>query len=455
LSARIPKDLLDEAQSQPQGSLEDSSNGQIVQPVGQVSVPFGDQKSLENAKQSLESTDFFRSRMRSPRDLSYLGIVLLIIIVGITFGFFIPKIRNTLLLRTSLLHNSTGSVVATHPIPTSTHSVTTGTMHIGLSTPSVIVGVANLTPSPKKSIVPISTSIPKATELLEPTPVGGGGGQIAFASNRSGSVQIWMMDLDGGNLQQITNIPEGACQPSWSPDGVRLVFISPCDGNDESYPRAGLFFINDDGTNLTPLPIVSGGDYDPAWSPDGKYIAFTSLRISNRPRVYLIDLSDFSMKRLSGQYSRDMQPTWSMNGDQIAYVSRHTGPSDIWTMNVDGSGQIPFTHSGDKINSHPTWSLDKNVMSFTQVERTGAIPYLVVVSRNENAYNEYRLNIGAIPAREAKYSPDGLWLVFESWPDGSNHDIYYMSASGAGRNRLTDFPSIEFDPVWRPFSFAP
>lgn len=455
LAARISKDIFDETQLQREGSLDDNIIGQIVQPIHQVSASYSDHRSLGKAKQNLELSDFLKSRLHTSRGLGYFGIVLFIIIVGIILVFYFPKFRNTLLPRTALLPTMGEGVVASNPVQTITHTVSSATIQSGFITPSSFVGVANLTPSPRKSALPESTGIPSATVFLQPTPVGSGGGQIAFASKRSGSVQIWMMDLDGRNLHQITNIPEGACQPSWSPDGIRLVFITPCDRNEESYPRSGLFFINYDGTNMSPLPVVSGGDYDPSWSPDGKYVVFTSLRISNRPRVYLIDLSDFSMKRLSGLYSRDMQPTWSADGNQIAYVSRHTGPSDIWTMNVDGSDQKAFTHSGDKINSYPSWSLDKNVMLFTQVERAGAIPYLVAVSRNENAYNEYRLNIGSIPAREAKYSPDGLWLVFESWPDGSNHDIYYMSASGAGRTRLTDFPSIEFDPAWRPFFFEP
>jgi len=43
-----------------------------------------------------------------------------------------------------------------------------------------------------------------------------------------------------------------------------------------------------------------------------------------------------------------------------------------------------------------------------------------------------------------------LWLVFESWPSGSNHDIYVMAASGAGRVQLTTWERFDFDAVWRP-----
>jgi Tol biopolymer transport system component len=52
--------------------------------------------------------------------------------------------------------------------------------------------------------------------------------------------------------------------------------------------------------------------------------------------------------------------------------------------------------------------------------------------------------------RESSYSPDGAWIAFESWPEGSNHDIYIMTPNGLGRQRLTSEEGFEFDPAWRP-----
>ncbi|MDD2695404.1 MAG: DPP IV N-terminal domain-containing protein, partial [Anaerolineales bacterium] len=288
------------------------------------------------------------------------------------------------------------------------------------------------------------------TPFVTATPVGGGSGQISFAGEISGTIQVWLMDLDGSNLKQLTNLAEGACQPDWSPDGARLVFTSPCKGNKESYPGAGLFIINVDGTNLTPLPNVPGGDYDPAWSPDGNFIAFTSLRTSGRPRLYLINLVDLSVERLSQPYAIDMQPAWSPDGMRIAFVSRQEGPTDIWVMDRDGGDQQRYTQGGAMINSHPAWSQDGNVLLFTQQESPGGVPSLAAASYNEGVYHEYRFELGPIPLREAKYSPDGLWLVVESWTGYPNHDIYIMSSSGASRTQISTPLGLEFDPCWRP-----
>jgi serine/threonine protein kinase len=313
-----------------------------------------------------------------------------------------------------------------------------------------------ITPTPtasatiQPSVTPTSLP-PSITPTFEPTPQGGGNGQIAFASNRSGTTQIWLLTVDGSSFpRMLTDIPEGACQPAWSPDGTKLVFTSPCESNQEFYPGSGLFVVNADGSGVMPLPNVPGGDFDPAWSPDGTQIAFTSMRNGGRPRVYIINLEDNEVEMLSGQYFYDRQPAWSRDGQKIAFVTTQKGPVQIWTMDPNGGNQEIFTRSGDKINTHPDWSVDGELILFTQIVAPGRVPGLAAASYDEGGYNEFRFNFGPVPIREAKYSPDGLWLVFESWPEGSNHDIYLMAASGAGRTQLTTSEFFDFDPAWRP-----
>jgi eukaryotic-like serine/threonine-protein kinase len=307
---------------------------------------------------------------------------------------------------------------------------------------------ATLTSLPTATAIIVVNPNPTSTPM--PTPVGGGEGQIAFASDRSGTTQVWIMNVDGSDLHQVTDMPEGACQPEWSPDGMSLAFISPCDRNQEQYRGAGIFIINADGSGLMPLPSVPGGDYDPSWSPDGKEIAFTSLRNGGRTRIFMINLADGEVERLSGQYSYDRQPSWSLDGSRLAFVTTQKGPVQVWTMGADGGNQELFSRSADAINSHPVWSVDGELILFTQVSRSRRIPSIVAASYKDGEYSEFRYEIGPVPVREANYSQDGLWLVFESWPEGSNHDIYIMTASGAARTRLTDWPGDDFDPVWRP-----
>lgn len=283
-----------------------------------------------------------------------------------------------------------------------------------------------------------------------PTPVGGGSGKLAFASDTTGIPQVYYISSAGGEVTQVTNMPEGACQPDWSPDGLRMVFISPCDDNGDYYPFSAMYIINIDGTGLLPLPTVSGGDFDPAWSPDGKQIAFTSLRNNNRIQIYLFNLEDNSVIPLSEKYSFDMQPAWSTDGKKIVFVSTRRGNPQIWVMDRDGKNQELFSHSPGLRNYNPNWSADGTKILFTQYITEGGIPRAMFAEYHTDNYIEYRVGQELLPMREAVYSPDGYWIAYEGWLAGTGHDIHIVSASGAARQQLTTDPRLEFDPAWCP-----
>ena len=99
------------------------------------------------------------------------------------------------------------------------------------------------------------------------------GKRIAFVSDRDGNPEIYVMDTDGGNLQNLTDNPAVDHSPSWSPDGKRIAFVSDRDGNPNE-----IYVMDTDGGNLQNLTNNPADDDGPSWSPDGKHIAFVSDR---------------------------------------------------------------------------------------------------------------------------------------------------------------------------------
>ncbi|RME05846.1 MAG: hypothetical protein D6803_08005 [Anaerolineae bacterium] len=356
--------------------------------------------------------------------------------------------------RTSTQRPSATASATMSPSATMTPSVTSSWTPDWTATAAVV-----LADTPTSA--PTSTPFPSETPFVSPTPVitftpsvtpfGGGYGQIAFASDRSGIPQIWVMNTDGSGLRQLTDLHLGACQPDWSPDGMRIVFISPCEKNQELYPGAGLFVMNADGSDVQSLPAVGAGAFDPDWSPDGKRIVYTSLKRAEHPQLYVLDLESGESTLLSNPEYWDAQARWSPDGSVIAFVTTRNGPYQIWIMNPDGSEQHRFSASGGLWDQYPIWSPDGQVIYFTQRE-PGGVPRLMGARYPDGGAAEFSVYPfpGNVPMKELSISPDGLWFLFESWKAGEQHDIYLLQPGKQEIVPITDELGWEFDVAWRP-----
>ncbi len=334
----------------------------------------------------------------------------------------------------------------------------TPTITAATNTHVPILAIESKTPAPSNTPTPTLTSSPIFTPSPSPSPTStltplptlmGGSEQIAFASTRSGAAEVWLMNNDGTGLKQITNIPEGACQPKWSPDGNKIVFISPCKGQQNWYQGASLFIINADGTGLIPLPSAPGGDYDPSWSIDGHRIAFTSRRNGGVPGIYIIDLTDYSIVSLVEDNTKAIsQPAWSPDGKEIAYVN---SDNRIWVMDDNGENRRNLTvGGGDYLIYAPAWSPDATVVIYSQSvvsDTTGSTVLMAVPNTQAGAMPVEVPNSQLIV--DASYSVDGYWLLFTSWFSG-NHEITVMRPNGVARHPVLVDPAYDFDPYWQP-----
>lgn len=309
--------------------------------------------------------------------------------------------------------------------------------------PTATVPAPTITVPPPTVTIPVA-SLPTPTSTQAPTPSGGGKGQIAFVSTRINNIpQIWLMNEDGSNSIQLTRLPDGACQPDWSPDGKRLVFISPCRARQSEYRGSTLYIINADGTGLNLLPSMPGGDFDPDWSPDGNKIAFTSLRESIQ-HIFIINLEDNKVTRFSAESSFDANPAWSPDGKFIAFESTRLGSLQIWVSDSAGQNTKMATILPAPA-FFPQWSPDGVNLIFS---RDQAIPVLHI-KQFKDMSPEFVVNETLKPIQNASFSTDGQWIVFESWKN-NNVDIYRMAANGSMLTQLTQDPAIDFSPVWRP-----
>jgi eukaryotic-like serine/threonine-protein kinase len=343
----------------------------------------------------------------------------------------------------------------------STHTVPPTLEGEGINFPVALNYTDTPTPSPTFSPEPTATetSVPTPTETPIPTPTPTLEpveeiGQVAFVSDRSGIMQIWIINEDGTNARQVSNMVEGACQPSWSPDGLQIAFISPClRKQSQIYEEAQVYLMSADGSNVRLMPNTVLGDFDPAWSPEGDRIAFTSVR-TGRPHIFVINLKDNSLQELSDTRHPDFQPTWHPGGKQLAFI-RHMPFPHVWVMSDQGLTEFQFSSSGNVVDLAPVWSPDGEFILYNRSQVEPAIPWLMgkfYADRDNN--REFRIPPYGIidpgPVAGPSISPDGNWIAFESWPDGRNHDIFIMDINGENRRRLTSDPGFDFNPAWKP-----
>jgi len=138
------------------------------------------------------------------------------------------------------------------------------------------------------------------------------GSTIAFETDRPGSHDLYLMDPDGANKRPLLSTPTIQEEnPNWSPDGTRIAFDS-CPSS--SYPCPGsadynIFLVNVDGTGLTQITTDPKIDANPVWSPNGVHLVYRS-DASGNTEVWRIRLSTLEAKKLTSGFTGGVDPDW-------------------------------------------------------------------------------------------------------------------------------------------------
>jgi len=183
--------------------------------------------------------------------------------------------------------------------------------------------------------------------------------KIVFVSSRAGAENIFIMNADGSNVVQLTF---GGCadrNPAPSPDGTRIVFQRACAGG-------GLFIMNIDGSNPTQHTFNSSHK-QPSWSPDGSKIMFASTE-NAIPGIWKVnsDSPTFSLVYACG-VNPCSNPMYSPDGTKVAFWSSVNEGEIIVASSLvhDGPILLELAHLGAGSEYAPTWSPDGTKLVFT------------------------------------------------------------------------------------------
>jgi Tol biopolymer transport system component len=210
-----------------------------------------------------------------------------------------------------------------------------------------------------------------------------------------------------------------------------------------------IFAIDPTGQNLTPL--TSGPDYDlaPSYSADGEWIAFQREPVgSSDAQIWVMKPDGSGQTQVtSGASNRDRHPTFSPDGERIAFERQVPGSApQIWIMNSDGSGQTQLTFPGPNLDSasDPSFSPDGQMIAFSHFD--GATTFRGISVIRPDGTGQTPLTSGSSSSNdfEPNFSPDGGRIAFRR-----NMDIFTMGATGSGQSPLTT-GGTDAQPVFSP-----
>jgi TolB protein len=240
-----------------------------------------------------------------------------------------------------------------------------------------------------------------AAEDFDPD-ISADGSKIAFASNRSGTTQIWTMNADGSDVRQLTDSSEGQT-PRWSRDGARLAFSRGGDIVVMNLDGSGQRTVMESQPEATADPCRAGA-FVGGWSSDDSYLTYYSASPTRQVAqvcTVAVDGSDLQVV-VSEPGLFAVEPVYSPDGHWLAYRAITDGQHDIWSIDLATGERYNLTQDPD-LDIEPSWS------------------------------------------------PDGQWIAFGSLRPGQPHfDLYIMRPDGSDVRRITTNQHKEANPVWAP-----
>ncbi len=304
------------------------------------------------------------------------------------------------------------------------------------------------------------------------------GTQIAFVSTRDGTHDIWLMNSDGSQQENLTPDYDNSIEifPRWSPDGASIVFCSDVGGSDHLLQ----VFIG----NRTTRDLFAGIDLEACqaeWSPDGTALTFLGRAHQSYIEVWMVSLEP----QITATQITDMEtflgdPQWSPTGNQVSFLDFSEEASAVLRVVNINTREISSLFEEDIISYK--WSPDGNLIAFNIQNETnyyenkiqildveeariiavsettsygienliwspqsdGVLFQAICNSGTDIFYFDFNLNTldnltrcdtsnDALP----NFSPDGQSIVFQSDHDGY-FTIWIMHRDGSDQHKLVD-----------------
>ncbi len=261
--------------------------------------------------------------------------------------------------------------------------------------------------------------------------------QIAFVSLVRNVKEVFLTDILGKSLRQVTRHGNLIVSPRFTPDGKSLSYTSYHAGNPNLYITA----LNQDKVTKA-LSRRKGMNFAPAWSPDGRTMILT-LSVDGNPDLYLLDSQGRIIEQLTKNAGINVSACWSPDGTKIAFVSDRSRKPQVYVMDMRTRQTQRITFEGSE-NAEPSWSPTEDLIVYSSLRE--GVYQLFTVKPVEGA-SPTQLTDDLSHHESPQWSPDGNQVIF-SKRDGKMHQIYAIMRNGSFQRRLFTFPGSHTYPQW-------
>ncbi len=246
---------------------------------------------------------------------------------------------------------------------------------------------------------------------------------------------LWITDVDGARVRELTSGARNDSSPVWSPDGKRIAFLSDRDGTNQ------LHVMWLDTREVAQLTHLEQAPNNIKWSPDGKWIAFTSFAPDTDP-ILNVKLPE-----------RPRGAEWAKPAvivDRLSWASDGRGPvpkghTHVFVIDATIGGTPRQITSGKFSHNGYDWAADGKTIFVAGIRKPDA-EYL----RNDSEI--YSIDLATLevkpltdrkgPDGNPTVSPDGKYIAYVGYDDRmyTNHvsSLYLMNADGSGKRVLAD-----------------
>ena len=252
---------------------------------------------------------------------------------------------------------------------------------------------------------------------------------------------IWVgANGDGARAVQIKsggNNLAGMYGLAWTPDG-RLVYSSLASGT------AGFLIMNADGTGQKQLTVDLGAHLQPTVTPDGRYIVFMSLR-NDQANIWRMNLDGSSLMQLTNG-NNDWDPAVTPDSQWVIYTSQRLGMPYLWKVSVDGGDAVQVTNkytNSPEVSPDGKWIVCSYRADVNSTWRYAVIPY----DGGEPS------KVFDLPGKKGsfRWSPDGRALTYLRDTQGGVTNVWSMPLDDKPPKQLTDFKTDQiYNFAWSP-----